>query len=872
MTLLRKLKYLLPSYRRALERDMREELEALAEIAGPQELGNISRAAEEARAVWSWTWLEQLCRDVQYAFRTMRRNPGFTTTAVLSLALGIGANTAIFSLIDALMLRWLPVRDPQELVQVKMGDGDSFSYPIVRALADQPDIFSGVAGFSGSSFGVGPPGLVSRIPGAWVTGGYYETFGLTPAMGRLLTRADDQAGAPAVAVISYGYWERQFARNPGAIGQAILVNGIPVTIAGVSPPGFVGANVGAIADITLPVAMLPLLDPRMAGLLGPGNFWLRILARPQKDISIAQAKARLAVVWPTLSERVISADWPPARRKELADAAFDVTPGGTGYTYLRELFQKPLLVLMAVVALVLLIACVNVASLLLARATARQREISVRLAIGAGRGRIIRQLLTESTLLSSLGAILGICLAWLSSRFLVGILSTGPSQVVFDLTPSWHVLGFTSSVAIATGVLFGLVPSFQITAEGPSQVLKNDARMTRSRSGLLSGLVSAQVALSMMLLVGAGLFVRTLQNLLSIDPGFRREGVLLVDVDGKQQGYRDTRLAAFYKELLDQVQHLPGVVSASISSHSPLDGSAWSEAVVPKGQSLPENDDALFIAAGPGFFTTMQTALISGRDFDAGDRGNANVAIVNQTFAARHFPGQNPVGRYLSATVTQPPSDLQIIGIARDAMTTRLRAAPRPTVYVPFFQRVSSGGFIANTTLEIRTVGPVTQVASVIRKELQPRLPVTPVEVRSLTSQVDRTLVQERLMASLAGGFGVVGLLLACIGLYGLLAYSVARRTKEIGIRMALGAQQSGVLWMVCKHALRLLGMGVAVGLPAAWMASRWVNSMLFGLRPDDPGIMAIATLLLGAAGLVAAYFPARRGARVDPMTALRHE
>src|SRR6266478_2187328 len=292
MSVWRKLNYLWPSYRRAQERDMREELESLAAIAEPRELGNLTKAAEEARAVWSWTWLEQLYRDVRYALRTMRNGPGFTATAVLSLALGIGANTAIFSLIDALMLRWLPVRDPQELVQLKMGTGESFSYPIVTALSDQQDIFSGVAGFMGSSFGVGPRGSVTRIPGAWVTGGYYETFGLNPAMGRLLTRADDQAGAPAVGVISYGYWERQFARNPGAIGQAILVNGIPVTIAGVSPPGFVGANVGAIADITLPVATLPLLDPGMAGLLGPGNFWLRILARPQKNISMAQAKAR----------------------------------------------------------------------------------------------------------------------------------------------------------------------------------------------------------------------------------------------------------------------------------------------------------------------------------------------------------------------------------------------------------------------------------------------------------------------------------------------------------------------------------------------------------------------------------------------------
>jgi predicted permease len=467
---------------------------------------------------------------------------------------------------------------------------------------------------------------------------------------------------------------------------------------------------------------------------------------------------------------------------------------------------------------------------------------------------------------------LGICLAWLASRFLVDTLSSGPFQVVFDLTPNWHVLGFTSAVAMATGVLFGLAPALQTTAVSQSALIKDDARMTSSRSWLLSALVSAQVALSLMLLVGAGLFVRTMQNLLSVDPGFRREGVLLVDVDGRQEGYRDARLAAFYRELLDQVQQVPGVVSASISSNTPLSGSTWSEAVVPKGQPLPENDNAVFIAAGPNFFATMQTPLISGREFDARDQGKTNVAIVNQTFVARHFPGENPVGKYLSATVTRPPSDLQIIGVAKDSITTGLRATPRPTVYVSYLQRASSSGFIANTTLEIRAAGSLSQVASAIRKELQPRLPGAPLEVRALTDQVKRTLVQERLMANLAGGFGALGLLLACVGLYGLLAYSVVRRTKEIGVRMALGARQSGVLWMVGKSALRLVGLGIALGLPAAWVASRWVKSMLFGLTATDPEIMATAALLLGAAGLVAAYFPARRAARVDPMTALRHE
>jgi predicted permease len=367
--------------------------------------------------------------------------------------------------------------------------------------------------------------------------------------------------------------------------------------------------------------------------------------------------------------------------------------------------------------------------------------------------------------------------------------------------------------------------------------------------------------------VGAGLFARTLQNLLGVDPGFRREGVLLVELDGEREGYRDASLMAFYKRLLDGVRQVPGVVSASIASHTPLNGSSWSEAVVPKGQPLPERDNATFIAAGPGFFPTMRTPLISGRDFDDRDQGSPNVAIVNQAFVARHFPNQNPVGQYLAATVTRPPSDLQIIGVVKDVTTRNLRQPPRPTVYVSYFQRAPR-----TDSLVIRAAGSLSQAASAIRKQLQPSFPNTSLEVLGLTDQVERTLVQERLLANLAGGFGVLGLTLACVGLYGLLGYSVVRRTKEIGIRMALGAQRRGVLWMIARRALRLVAVGVALGLPVAWLASRWLRSMLFGLTPTDPGVIAGAVVLLTMAAMLSAYVPARRATRVDPTTALRHE
>jgi predicted permease len=397
--------------------------------------------------------------------------------------------------------------------------------------------------------------------------------------------------------------------------------------------------------------------------------------------------------------------------------------------------------------------------------------------------------------------------------------------------------------------------------------VKDDTRTTRARSRVLSSLVAAQVALSLLLLVGAGLFARTLQNLTNVDPGFRREGVLLVEVDGQREGYRDARLMAFNRGLLDRVRRVPGVVSASISSHTPLSGATWTEAVAPKGQPLPQRENAIFIAAAPGFIGTMQTPLIAGRDFDDRDQGAPNVAIVNQAFAARYYPGRNPVGQYLSATVTRPPSDLQIVGVVKDVSTRSLRLPPRPIVYVSYFQRAARAD-----TLVIRAAGPLSQASSAIRKELQPSFPNTALDVLAFSDQVARTLVQERLMANVAGGFGVLGLALACVGLYGLLGYSVVRRTREIGIRMALGAQRRGVLWMIAGRALRLVAVGVAVGLPAAWVGSRWLRSMLFGLTPTDPGVIAGAIVLLALAGLLAAYFPARRATRVDPTTALRHE
>jgi putative ABC transport system permease protein len=837
------------------------------------ELGGLEQAKERVRTYRHGAWLDEGGRDLRYAFRTFRRNPGFALVIVLTLALGIGANTAIFSLIDALMLRWLPVRNPHELVQLQMqlpdgggrpgcqGCAESFSYAVVRALDDQKDIFGGVAGFSGYVFNDGTADSVRRVPGALVSGGYYETLGLNPAIGRLLTRADDQSGAALVAVISDGYWERRFLRSPAAVGQTLRLNGVPVTVVGVSPPGFAGANVGSIADITMPVAALPALNPQAASLLGPGNFWLRALARPAPGISPSEAAARLTTVWSRMWDSLIAPHWPAARRNQFANAKFLLTPGGTGWTFMREIYGKPLMVLMVVVALVLLIACANVASLLLARAAARQREIAIRLAIGAGRGRIIRQLLTESTLLSLSGAAFAVLLAWACGRFLVDAISTARFEVVFDLTPNWHVLGFTGAVAIATGIVFGLAPVFQLTAAGPLPALKDDAWMGGSRSRLLSALVTGQVALSLMLLVGAGLFVGTLRNLQRIDPGFNREGVLLIDLPGRR--------TALQRDLLDDLERVPGVVAASMSTHTPLSGSVWSDIAVPRGQPVPERDSAYFVGAGPRFFATMQTPLLAGREFTERDStGAPPVAVVNEAFNRRHFPNHNPLGQYLSAVVRGVRKDLEIVGVSRDTSAAGLRNPPPPTVYVPYLQLPDG----IPTTLEVRARGSINQVALALQLTLQPKLPDTPVEIVPLSAHVDAAMVQERVVATLAAAFGVLALILACVGLYGLLAYSVSRRARELGIRMALGAQRRRVIAMVLAGAVRLVSIGVLLGLPAAWAISRWVESMLFGLDPADPATMGGAILLLTAAALVAAYVPARRAARADPLAALRHE
>jgi putative ABC transport system permease protein len=831
------------------------------------EFGSVEKQKDLARAGVGLRLLDEIAGDVRYALRTFARNKGFTATAIVTLALGIGANTAIFSLMDGLMLRRLPVDRPQDLLLLVLDTpgnkgpvNQTFSYPLVGVLDARKDVFAGVAGFSSNgALTVGGASSMSRASRAFVTGGFYETLGLTPALGRLLTRADDVSGAPVVAVISHGYWARALGGDPGVVGRTLLLNGTPTEIVGVSPEGFGGANVGATADVTVPVAALPAIDPTDASLLGRGNFWLRALARLRPGVSEDAAAARLSAEWPAIAQQAVDPAWSESRKKEIGDARVWFTPGATGWTYLREMYARPLQVLMGIVGLVLVIACANVASLMLARGTARRREIAVRLAIGAGRARIVRQLLVESATLSLAGSACGVLLASLAGGALVNVMSTGGGPLVLDLAPDLNILAFTAAVAVGTAMLFGLAPAIQATAAHPGAVLKQDRRSGSGRSRLLPAIVTAQIALSLILLVGAGLFIRTLRNLHGQDPGFSTGGVLTVRLEPRPGGLPGA--------VLDELRALPGVLSASASTDLPLSGSIWSEPAVPAGQPLPEEDTAVFFGASPEFFATLHIPLRAGRTFTTADTIAAPpVAIVNEQFVRRYFSGRSAVGSRLAFRHDRQIAE--IVGVVGNTRVYELRDNPPPAVYLPHAQLHGD----VRTTIEVRTAGPRNGLDAALRRILQPLSPRTPIEVQRLSSGIDATLTRERMMATLATGFGVLALVLAAVGIYGQLAYTVARRTREIGIRMALGAQPGGVIALVLRSAYVPVVIGIAAGAPAAWLMARSIQSMLYGLTPLDPIAIGGATLALAVIAHAAAYLPARRAARVNPIVALRTE
>ena len=833
------------------------------------------------------TWLTNLAQDLRFAIRTLRKSPIFLLVAVLSLALGIGANTAIFTLADQLLLRLLPVRDPQQLVLFSAkgrhyGSNQGMnriSYPMYQDFRDHNAVFSGMFCFREVDLSLSFSNRTERVSGELVSGNYFPLLGIAPAAGRLFTASDDlhQGGHP-VAVISYGYWRSRFHGDPAAIGQKVTINGYPFTIIGVSQAGFSGTDPSRAPEVRVPIMM----SRQIQEYLDPNDRrsrWITAFARMKPDVDISKAQASIQPYFHRLLEMEVKqpafAKASPEMKQQFLRMSMNVLPGLRGRSYMRRDFEKPLLVLMFTVGLVLLIACANVANLLIARAASRQKEIAVRLALGSTRMRIVSQLLIESLLLAAAGGMVGLALAVWMDRTLIGFLPPSTTPLSISAVPDWRILGFNFGLCIITSLIFGLIPALQSTRPDLAPTLKDQAGAVvgGGSTRLRKALVAAQVALSLLLLIGAGLFIRSLGNLKDLYPGFRTTNLLAFKIDAPLNGYKPERTRDLYRRLSERLSALPGVESASLAVVPLLEGDEWDQWVTidtykPKTGELP---DPHMNFVSTGYFKTLQTPLMLGRDFRAGDDQAApKVAIVNETFAKKYFTGGVAVGHQIGMGIDPgTKTDITIIGVAQDTKYESMRDEIPPEVFRPYHQM----DFVTGVVGYVRTARNPNQVFASVRgivRELDPNLPIF--DMTTLEKQMEDSLVTERLVASLSSAFGFVATLLAAVGLYGVVAYTVARRTREIGIRMAIGAATKDVVWLVMREVLVLLAIGIGVAVPAALLLTRLVRAQLYGIQPSDPASIFLATFCIAAVVALAGFIPARRATRVDPMKALRYE
>ena len=814
--------------------------------------------------------------DWRDAWRSLRATPLVTTIAVLSLALGIGANTALFSILNSLILKSLPVREPQQLVVLDRGSWTNPIWEQVRAR--EQEIGESAFAWSAMSFDLSQGGPTDLVDGLWVSGRMFDVLGVPAVLGRTLTPADDVRGGGsdgAVAVISYGFWQRRFGGAADVIGRTISIQRTPFTIVGITPQGFFGPDVGRAFDVAIPLGIEPVINGRDSVLDKRSAWWLEIMARLRPDQTIEQARARLRDIQPQIRDATVPLHWKAEDQAGYLKEPFELLPAATGRSPLRSRYQQPLTAILVVVALVLLIACANIANLLLARAVARRHELSVRLALGASRLRLARQLLAESVLLAGTGAALGLVFAYWGSRILVRQLTTSTNNVFLDLSFDWRVLGFTMAVAVTTALVFGLAPALGISSVSPNEALKEQGRGVSfdRRLGVRNLLVVVQVALSLTIVVAAGLFARTFVSLATRNAGFDRERVLIANIGTTTQGADSAlRRRELAERLRQAAAEQPGVTQAAASFTSPLGRGGWNTGiVVPGTPMLPGRERMSWVnAVSPDWFDTYGIRLIAGRDVSASDRlGAPQVAVVNRAFAKRFFRVDNPIGRQFSTDEPSGPSEpYEIVGIVEDAVYRSLRAEMMPTMYIAFGQLKEPG---EGVTIGVRTAGaaPMSLARGLTDAfgRVDPRAAVT---FRSLEEQVSGTLTQERLVARLSVFFGGLALLLAALGLYGVTAYAVSRRRTEIGIRMALGAAPSGVTRLVLWRVAWLVAIGVATGAAISLWASKFVSTLLYGLEPRDPATFLGAALLLAAIGLIAGWLPARRAARIDPTVVLR--
>ena len=830
--------------------------------------------------------METLWQDLRYGARLLRLNPGFSAVAILSLALGIGANTAIFQLLDTVRLRTLPVKNPQELAIVRIADRkgsvgrhegrySELTNPIWEQIRDRQQGFSSIFAWAADSFNLAAGGEARYAHGIYVSGDFFKVLAVRPLLGRLLTSDDDRRGCGSPGtVISYAFWQREFGGQLAAVGAKLTLEGHPFPIVGVTPPEFFGVEVGRSYDLAVPICSEPLIRGEESLLDMRHGWWLASMGRLKPGWTIEKATAQLNSISPAVLEATVPPVYKPDTVKSYLGNRFAAFSAENGFSSLRREYENPLWTLLVIASLVLLIACANLANLMLARASTREREVGVRMALGASRARLLRQLFVESLLLSSVGAILGAGLAQLLSRVLVAFLSKQDSPLFMDLAPDWRVLAFTAGLAVLTCLLFGLTPALRSTRVAPVSVLKAAGRgMTfgREHFGLRRALVVSQVALSLVLLMGALLFVRTLRNLLTLDMGFRHDNVIVANFNLAALNLPANRRQNFKHDLLERVRALPGVDNAADTAIVPISGNSWNDNIVVEGS---EQRKAIpwFSRVSPGYFKTLRTPFLTGRDFNDHDSATSpKVAIVNESFAKNILNGANPIGvRFrLDSYIGKPSATHEIVGLVKDTKYRDLREKPIPLVYVAAAQDDRPDNFpqfLIRSTLPPRTVLPS------IKEAILQSGPQIIIDFRTMETQIRDSLLRERLMATLSGFFGFLAVLLAIVGLYGVISYTVARRTNEIGIRVALGAQRIDVVGMIMREAVALLILGVALGVALALVVARTATSLLYGLKPHDPLTLALAVLALAIVAALASFLPARRAAQLDPMVALREE
>jgi predicted permease len=871
--------------RERIERELQEELafhraqldaSTSADSGVRRAMGNTTLAQEDARAVWIWPWLQSVQQDVTYAGRIVRRNPAFGAAVVLVMALGIGTTTAVFTLLDALVLRSLPVERPSRLVYF---DNPSFSYPIFQEVrARSGDIFSGVFAWNLETLNVQWSTELESLEVLTASGEFYSTLGVNAIVGRTFNAADDRIGGGPdgrVTVISHAAWQRRFGGDPQIIGRTILIERDPFTIVGITPPSFFGVAPGLAPEITIPVTTLKSVE----SLQSPSSAWLHLMGRVRDGVSINQAASAVQAFWPHVLESTFNRSMPADRKAIYLSRTTSLQSARAGYSRVRNQFEGPLWVLLALAVQLLVVACASTTNLLLARGSARAREIAIRAAIGASRFRIARQMLTEAMVWTLIGSAAGLLLASWGTHLLVMMMTTRDEPIAFERAVNIRIVAFTIGLSILTAIVCSLVPALRATRPAHQRTLHVGRDMgagTLRRWSIASVLVALQVALTVVLLTGAGLFIRSLATVLSQDAGLDRDRVVVLGTDPMAAGYREARLQAYYNDLLRRLENVPGVESASLSWHPPIsdDRGNWTQSIGIDGAPVPTNltRTVYFNAVSPGYFRTVGMRLLRGRDFTNADDATASkVVVINDSLARGFFGDADAIGRRITVGRNKSRRDLEIIGTVSDAKYQRLQETPRAIAYLPYKQ-LSEFVEGENLFAEVRTATSERSIRESVAGQARGADPRVPLIVETVADRIRTSLVKERVLATLAGGLGVSALLLACASLYGLLSYSVSRQTPEIGLRLVLGASRMEVVGVVVRQAAVLAVAGAIVGLGLSLAVGRLARSLLFQITPTDPiaiaGAIVVTTLVAASATLV----PACRAAFVDPVVALRHE